>query len=169
MTKRQEALDAMSMLLQSNPQLWTVAGDLFIKNMDWPGAQEMAARFAKIIDPKVMEGEDQSPEMQMAKMQIEALTKELNQVVGMLQRVEQSIEAQEVQIKAYDAETKRISAVQAGMTPDQIQDIVMGTIAAAMDTGDLVGPGGPVSREMPEMQPEMGGMPPQMPPGGPMQ
>ena len=176
MTKRQEALDAMSMLLQSNPQLWTVAGDLFIKNMDWPGAQEMAARFAKIIDPKVMEGEDQSPEMQMAKMQIEALTKELNQVVGMLQRVEQSIEAQEVQIKAYDAETKRISAVQAGMTPDQIQDIVMGTIAAAMDTGDLVGPGGPLSREMPEMQPErgvmppdMGGMPPQMPPGGPMQ
>jgi hypothetical protein len=173
MTKRQEALDAMSMLLQSNPQLWTVAGDLFIKNMDWPGAQEMAARFAKIIDPKVMEGEDQSPEMQMAKMQIEALTKELNQVVGMLQRVEQSIEAQEVQIKAYDAETKRISAVQAGMTPEQIQDIVMGTIAAAMDTGDLVGPGGPVSREMPEMQPEMppdmGAMPPQMPPGGPMQ
>jgi hypothetical protein len=62
------------------------------------------------------------------------------------------------------------------MTPEQIQDIVMGTIAAAMDTGDLVGPGGPVSREMPEMQPEMGGMPPdmggmppQMPPGGPMQ
>jgi hypothetical protein len=162
MTKRQEALDAMSMLLQSNPQLWSVAGDLFIKNMDWPGAQEMAARFAKIIDPKVMEGEDQSPEMQMAKMQIEALTKELNQVVGMLQRVEQSIEAQEVQIKAYDAETKRISAVQAGMTPEQIQDIVMGTIAAAMDTGDLVGPGTPAPREMPEMQPEM-------PLGGPMQ
>jgi hypothetical protein len=162
MTKRQEALDAMSMLLQSNPQLWSVAGDLFIKNMDWPGAQEMAARFAKIIDPKVMEGEDQSPEMQMIKMQNEALTKELNQVVGMLQRVEQSIEAQEVQIKAYDAETKRISAVQAGMTPEQIQDIVMGTIAAAMDTGDLVGPGTPAPRRMPEMQPEM-------PPGGPMQ
>jgi hypothetical protein len=169
MTKRQEALDAMSMLLQSNPQLWSVAGDLFIKNMDWPGAQEMAARFAKIIDPKVMEGEDQSPEMQMAKMQIEALTKELNQVVGMLQRVEQSIEAQEVQIKAYDAETKRISAVQAGMTPEQIQDIVMGTIAAAMDTGDIVGRDAPTERQMPVMEPEMGQMQPEMPPGGPMQ
>lgn len=169
MTKRQEALDAMSMLLQSNPQLWTVAGDLFIKNMDWPGAQEMAARFAKIIDPKVMEGEDQSPEMQMAKMQIEALTKELNQVVGMLQRVEQSIEAQEVQIKAYDAETKRISAVQAGMTPEQIQDIVMGTIAAALDTGDIVGRDAPMERQMPVMEPEMPALPPEMAPGGPMQ
>ena len=155
MTKRQEALDAMSMLLQSNPQLWSVAGDLFVKNMDWPGAQEMAKRFAKIIDPKVMEGEDQSPEMQAAKMQMEALTQELNQVVGMLQRVEQSVEAQEVQIKAYDAETKRISAVQAGMTPEQIQDIVMGTIAAALDTGDLVGQNANLGREMPVAEPEM--------------
>jgi len=169
MTKRQEALDAMSMLLQSNPQLWSVAGDLFVKNMDWPGAQEMAKRFAKIIDPKVMEGEDQSPEMQAAKMQMEALTKELNQVVGMLQRVEQSVEAQEVQIKAYDAETKRISAVQAGMTHEQIQDIVMGTIAAALDTGDLIGQNANLSREMPVAEPEM---PPQgfeMPPQGVMQ
>ena len=169
MTKRQEALDAMSMLLQSNPQLWSVAGDLFVKNMDWPGAQEMAKRFAKIIDPKVLEGEDQSPEMQAAKMQMEALMKDLNQMAGMLQRVEQSVEAQEVQIKAYDAETKRISAVQAGMTPEQIQDIVMGTIAAALDTGDLVGPNASLSREMPVAEPEI---PPQgfeMPPQGVMQ
>lgn len=64
----------------------------------------------------------------------------------MLQNVSKSIEAQEQrrqdfesQIKAFDAETKRISAVQAGMTPDQIQDIVMGTISAALDTGDLIG------------------------------
>jgi hypothetical protein len=74
-----------------------------------------------------------------------------------------------VQIKAYDAETKRISAVQAGMTPEQIQDIVMGTIAAALDTGDIVGRDAPMERQMPVMEPEMGGMPPEMPPGGPMQ
>jgi len=152
MTKRQEALDAMSMLLQSNPQLWSVAGDLFIKNMDWPGAQEMAARFAKIIDPKVMEGEDQSPEMQAAKVQMDVLTQELNRVVGMLEKVEQSMEAQELQIKAYEAETKRISAVQAGMTPEQIQDIVMGTIAAAVETGDISS-GRPI---MPQMEAERG-------------
>ena len=163
MTKRQEALDAMSMLLQSNPELWKVAGDLFIKNMDWPGAQEMAARFAKIIDPKIMEGEDESPEMQAAKMQMDVMTQELNRVVGMLEKVEQSMEAQELQIKAYDAETKRISAVQAGMTPEQIQEIVMGTIAAAIDTGDLVpGGAGPLREEMPMMteQPMMAEQPP---------
>jgi hypothetical protein len=163
MTKRQEALDAMSMLLQSNPDLWKVAGDLFIKNMDWPGAQEMAARFAKIIDPKVMEGEDQSPEMQQAKQQIEAMTQHMQQMEGMLKRVEQSMEAQQLdikrfdsEVKAYDAETKRISAVQASMSEEQIHDIIMGTIHAAIDTGDLVS--GMPSRDQLE-QNEMGAAP----------
>ena len=36
------------------------------------------------------------------------------------------------------------------MSPEQIQDIVLGTIAAALDTGDLVGPE-LEPREMPEM------------------
>jgi hypothetical protein len=146
MTKRQEALDAMSTLLQGNPQLWAVAGDLFIKNMDWPGAQEMSKRFAKTIDPKLLEDQDESPALQAANQQIQAMGAEMEQMFQMLQQVNKSIEAREVnikemeaQIKAYDAETKRISAVQAGMSPEQIQDIVMGTIAAAVDTGDLVG------------------------------
>jgi hypothetical protein len=128
-----------------------VAGDLFIKNMDWPGAQEMAARFRKIIDPKVLADDDKTPELQMAEQQIDALTQELNGVVDMLQNVQKSMEAQELQIKAYDAETKRISAVQQSMTPEQIQDIVMGTIAAALDTGDI-SPGAPLREPMEPME-----------------
>ena len=152
-SKRQEALDAMSQLLQGNPELWAVAGDLFVKNMDWPGAQEMAKRFAKTIDPKILEDNDKSPELQAAEQQMQAMGQELDQLHSMLQNVGKSMEAQELRIKEYEAETKRISAVQAGMTPEQIQDIVMGTIHAAIDTGDVVA--GSVPREMPEMQPEM--------------
>jgi hypothetical protein len=176
MTKRQEALDAMSQILQSNPQLWTVAGDLFIKNMDWPGAQEMADRFKKILDPKVLSDGDQSPELMQAQQQIEAMTQELNRVTDIMQHIQDSAEQQklsidqfEAQIKAYDAETKRITAVQNSMTPEQIQDIVMGTIAAAVDTGDLIA-GAPEMREMPHAEapeapeaPEQPEMPPQQP------
>ena len=161
MTKRQEALEAMAQLLQGNPQLWAVAGDLFIKNMDWPGAEEMSKRFAKTIDPKIMEGGDDSPEMQAAKMQMDAMNQEMEQMMNMLQNIGKSVEVQEqqradyeAQIKAFDAETKRISAVQAGMTFEQIQDIVRGTIAAALDTGDLIS-GAPAREEfeMPMEQP----------------
>ena len=75
----------------------------------------------------------------------------------MIQNFGKSIEVQEQirkdfesQVKAYQAETQRISAVQAGMSPEQIQDIVMGTIAAALDTGDLIG-SAPVREQMGEM------------------
>jgi hypothetical protein len=166
-TKRQEALDAMGQLLQGNPQLWAVAGDLFVKNMDWPGAQEMAKRFAKTIDPKLIGDNEESPELQAAQQQIQAMGQQMDQMVGMLENVKNSeiartneIKEFEAMVKAYAAETQRISAVQAGMTEEQIQDIVMGTIAAAMDTGDLVG-GMP---QMPPMQePEMPPMPMQQP------
>jgi hypothetical protein len=167
-TKRQEALEAMGQMLQGNPALWAVAGDLFVKNMDWPGAQEMANRFKKTIDPKLLSDNQESPELQAAQQQIQAMGQQMDQMVGMLENVKNSeiartneIKEFEAMVKAYAAETQRISAVQAGMTEEQIQDIVMGTIAAAMDTGDLVSsmPQMPPMQEpqMPEMQqPQMG-------------
>jgi hypothetical protein len=82
---------------------------------------------------------------------------------------EMAIKQQEANIKVYDAETKRISAVQAGMTPEQIQDIVMGTVSGMLDSGDLVG--ALPNREMPdEMMEQPEGMMPeeQMQPEQPM-
>lgn len=168
-TKRQEALESMAQLLQGNPQLWQVAGDLFVKNMDWPGAQDLAKRLQKMLDPKVMADED-NPALVAANQQMEAMNAEMQQMFKMLQNVQQSMEAKEMhikqfeaEIKAYQAETQRISAVQAGMTPEQIQDIVMGTIAAAVDAGDLIA-SAPEMRENP--QPDTPRMPQMSEPQG---
>jgi hypothetical protein len=159
-TKRQEALEAMAQLLQGNPQLWAVAGDLFVKNMDWPGAQEMSKRFAKTIDPKFLEDSDESPALQAAQQQIQAMGQEMEQMYQMIQNVGKSIEMQdlerkdfEAEIKAYDAETKRISAVQAGMTEEQIQDIAMGVVAAAMESQVMMMPSVREAEEIPPEQP----------------
>ena len=158
-TKRQEALEAMAQLLQGNPQLWAVAGDLFVKNMDWPGAQEMSKRFAKTIDPKFLSDGEDDPALQAAQQQIQAMGAEMEQMHTMIKNVGKSIEMQEqerkdfeAQVKAYEAETKRIATVQASMSPEQIQDIVMGTVHGMITSGDLVGemPG----REQNEMMPE---------------
>jgi hypothetical protein len=173
-TKRQEALEAMAQLLQGNPQLWTVAGDLFVKNMDWPGAQEMSARFKKTIDPKILESSDKSPELQAAEQQIQAMGAEMEQMHQMIQNVGKSIEVQEqrrkdyeAEIKAYQAETQRITATQAGMNEQQIQDIAMGVVAAAMESnGQLNG-----IPEMPEQHMDVGmeGMPEAPQPMQPME
>jgi len=65
------------------------------------------------------------------------------------------------QIKMFDAETKRISAVQAGMSEEQIQDIAMGVVAAAMESNSMMMSGMSEMRESP--QEDMGEMPEQMP------
>lgn len=164
-TKRQEALESMAQLLQGNPQLWAAAGDLFVKNMDWPGAQELAKRLAKTIDPKLL-SDDEDPALSAAKQQMQAMGQEMEHMHQMLMNVQNSMEAKDVQIKqfkaevdAYNAETNRIKATLEGWTPEQIQDIVMGTLHAAIDSGDVVS--GLSSRMLEEMpgqpeEPEMG-------------
>ena len=173
-TKRQEALEAMAQLLQGNPQLWTVAGDLFVKNMDWPGAQEMAERFKKTIDPQILANNDKSPELQAAEQQIQAMGQEMEAMHSMINQVGKSIEMQEqrrkdyeAEIKAYQAETQRITATQAGMNEQQIQDIAMGVVAAAMESNGQL-------NSIPEMQEQqmdvgMEGMPEAPEPMQPME
>ena len=164
-TKRQEALEAMAQLLQGNPQLWAVAGDLFVKNMDWPGAQEMSKRFAKTIDPKFLSDGEDNPALQAAQQQIQAMGQEMEQMHQMIQNVGKSIEVQEQErkdfeamVKGYDAETKRLAQVQASMSPEQIQDIVLGTVHGMITSGDLVSemPGREQNEMMPEMMPQQG-------------
>jgi len=152
-TKRQEAMDAMGQILQANPNLWQIAGDLFVKNMDWPGAQEIAKRLQKMIDPKLL-ADEEDPALQAANQQMEVMAQEMQMMQEMLQRVQQSMEAREVQIKefeaqvkAYNAETDRIKAVESGLSEEQVQDIILGTLSGMLASGELVAPS--ATREMP--------------------
>ena len=153
MTKRQEAMDAMGQILQANPNLWQVAGDLFVKNMDWPGAQEIAERLQKMIDPKLL-ADEEDPALQAANQQMEVMAQEMQMMQQMLQQVQQSMEAREVQIKefeaqvkAYNAETDRIKAVESGLSEEQVQDIILGTLSGMLASGELVAPN--ATRETP--------------------
>jgi TolA-binding protein len=137
MTKRQESMEAMSQILQGNPTLWQVAGDLFVRHMDWPGAQEMADRLAKTIDPKLLEDQDESPALQAANQQVQQMEQQMQVLQTMLERVGQSMESQELRIKEYDSETKRISALAAGMQPEQVQELVMQTLRDVLAAGEM--------------------------------
>lgn len=168
MTKRQEAAESMAQVLQANPALWQVAGDLLVKNFDWPGADDLAKRLRKMIDPKLLEDNaEASPELMAAQQQMQAMQAEMQQMASMLQNVNQSIENRDVEVKefeakvkAYEAETRRLAAVQNSMQPEQIQDIVMGTIAGMITSGDLIGemPGQELPEEPNEQQIQPGAM-----------
>jgi uncharacterized protein (DUF885 family) len=66
------------------------------------------------------------------------------------------IKSYEAEIKAYQAETQRISAVQAGMTEEQIQDIAMGVVAAALESQGMINQMPEMREPLEMMEPEQG-------------
>jgi hypothetical protein len=53
-TKRAEAADSMLAFVKAFPQAAQIAGDLIAKNMDWPGADEIATRLAAMLPPQLL-------------------------------------------------------------------------------------------------------------------
>lgn len=165
MTKRQETSEMMVDLSNGNndPTVSLVMKYFAIKNADFPEAQEFAEIMKKLLPPGLIDGDDESPEVAQAKQQMEQMGQQIEQMQGLLQNVGKSLEAQnaaneqmKLKIQAYDAETKRISATAAGMSMEQIQDIVLGTVHGMMTSGDLVA-------EMPDRGGDMFEAPPQEP------
>jgi len=54
-TKRMEAAETLSELATKNPKVMELAGDIILKNMDFPGAEEVAKRWERTIPKNVME------------------------------------------------------------------------------------------------------------------
>ncbi|MFT4078680.1 portal protein [Rhodomicrobium sp.] len=71
-TRRSEAADAMLQFIRAVPQAAGIAGDLVAKTMDWPGADEIAARLKRTLPPQVT-GEAASPEVRAAQARQQAL------------------------------------------------------------------------------------------------
>lgn len=105
-TKRLEAVDAMTQMTQANPMLWQVIGDLLVKNMDWPGADDMAKRLKVTLLPQVQsevdkaEGEPQVPPqveqaMQQMQQQIQAMGQALNNASAQVDGLEAEVAKRE--------------------------------------------------------------------------
>ena len=68
-TQRQEAAaESMMEAAQMNPQLMQIAGDILVKSMDWPHAEEIADRI-KQAQQQAQQGGQEPPEIQTVKMQ----------------------------------------------------------------------------------------------------
>lgn len=152
-TRRQEAFNAMTQIAAQNPQFMNVAGDLLWKSADFPLSDELAERWARII-PKNITGEAPAPEVQQMQQQMQMLQ---DAVVNLQKQLEDK--SDETEIKAYDAETKRITAIGnsgPAIDPETLRPVLMQLIAEMM-AGEL--PDNEEGREGGQ-----GGAPPMMPP-----
>ena len=139
-TKREEAATQMTEFIRSYPAAAPLISDLLAKNLDWPGAEEMAKRFKAMLPPQVQEaenGDQPPPEVMQLQQQLEQTQAEAQQIIQQLQQqiqevsqkaqattADKTLEIEKLKIDAFNAETNRLKVVQTGMTPEQVQAVV---------------------------------------------
>jgi tetratricopeptide (TPR) repeat protein len=89
-SRRAEAVEAMTQLLQAFPLAAPYALDVIAKNMDWPGARELSERFKHLVPPEAREDAENIPPQ--AKQQIEQMKQQLDEATQQLQQMQQVIE-----------------------------------------------------------------------------
>ena len=114
-TQRQEAADQMMQLIQSFPQAAPIIGDLVAKNLDWPGAQEIAERLKALLPPQINDGIPPQLTQQLQQLQ-EALNQAMAEV-GVLKQSQANdqakaqIDMMRLEVEKFKAETERMVAV----------------------------------------------------------
>lgn len=111
-TRRQEAAQFFSDVVTKQPALMQVMGDLLFKNSDVEGAQAMASRMKKLIDPKLLTPEERD---QMAKEnqgqpdpQMEQAQQAIQQLQAALQDAQKQLQDKQgdQQVKVMDTQSK---------------------------------------------------------------
>jgi chromosome segregation ATPase len=106
-------------MTQANPQLWQVIGDLLVKNMDWPGAEDMAKRLKLTLLPEVQaevdkqQGEPEIPPqmqqaMQQMQQQIEGMGQALNNASQQVDGLEAEIAKREQALMQEQAKRMKV-------------------------------------------------------------
>ncbi len=133
-TRRQEAAMQMTEFMRAVPAAGGMIGDLLAKNLDWPGADEIAERLKPPAEnPQVAQAQQQLQQMQ-------AVIQQLQQQMAD-QAKDKELDVAKLQIDAYKAESERLKLTAPAFGPAEIQALVMQTLQQVLTSPDIT-PGG---------------------------
>lgn len=103
-TRREETAEQMMEFIRVFPQAAPIIGDLLAKNLDWPGAEQVAERLRAMLPPQAA---GQIPPI------VQQLQQALQQQGAELQKLQKMVEDKmaENEIKRMEADTKRLQTL----------------------------------------------------------
>ena len=140
-TKRDEAANMMLSLTQANPQLFQMIGDLMMKNMDWPGAEEIAKRLQAMLPPQFQpsaDGTKVDPQVIQAQQMMEQMATQMEQMAQQVQMMnhQNQLLVDSKEREWYEAQTKRMDVEgKLMMTDAQLQAAVRENLMTMMAAG----------------------------------
>jgi len=119
-TRRQEAFNAMSQIMQNSPDTMKIAGDLLFRAADFPMANELAVRIKRTIPPQVLNG-GPDPQMQQLQEHVGKLTGMLAESQNLLgeEKKRTDLEKKQKEIDEYRAVTDRLKLIMPMMSGEE--------------------------------------------------
>ncbi len=138
-TRREEAANQMIELIRAFPQAAQVVGDLLVKNLDWPGAEEIAKRLSGLV-PGNPEVSQLKQTIEQGKQYIQYLQSQLQNLANDKQSamIKAQNDVRKLDIDAYNAETNRLKTTTPEMSPEQLQAIITQIIMQALNSPDIL-------------------------------
>ena len=116
-TRRQEAVESMMALGAAYPNALPIMSDIMVRNMDWPGAKEIAARLHAAVPPAILqatEGTDMDPEqaLQQAKVQMQQQGQQIQAMTQAMTELQHEVAftKQELQLTKLDKKIEMTKA-----------------------------------------------------------
>lgn len=107
-SKRMESFDTMQQVLSTSPNLLPMVGDIFFRNSDLAGADQLAERFKKMLPPNLQDDQDQEqipPQAQAVMQQLQQHNQALNAAAQEYEKQIQQLQM-EKQAKVIDNESR---------------------------------------------------------------
>jgi hypothetical protein len=134
-TRRQEAAESMLAFVQTAPQSAQFVMDLIARNMDWPGADEFAARFKKALPPN-MQPDPSTPQEQEVVKAAQQKAEEAEQIakrgqMAQIMKTEADTADKQAETAKTELEAKQL-ALELMMQNGALQQIVQEQVQAAL-------------------------------------
>jgi hypothetical protein len=120
-TRRQDAVDAMTQLVQAYPNVFPVIGDLLFGNMDVPMAKEMEARLKKSLPEHLQEEVDPNVIPPAVQMQMQQMQQQMQQVMEAYEQAQEALKTERVKEGAKVAIKERELAANAASQERDLQ------------------------------------------------
>ena len=84
-SKRMETAENLTNIIQAIPQIGQVASDILVRNLDFPGATELADRLKRTVPPNLLTDPNENPN-KISEQEIQMIVQDLQNLQGQLQQ-----------------------------------------------------------------------------------
>lgn len=134
-SRREETVQALTLILTQAPGLTGVIGDLLLSAMDFKEAKEAAVRLKRMVPPQAM-GAAPLQQEQAMQQEIASLQEALRVALGKLgkEQIRMTDKAELREIETYRAQTDRMKALADAASPEEFHQVINDLVKEAAET-----------------------------------